>query len=414
MKRLTALAVIGLFGATAFGRAPVSNLPVSSQATFVESYSPAEVTINATGMGGKHGFFDDMEKNALLDARKSAVNFVLTGGTDPLLNTPAAKNTFAGVAEDFFANDNVMKYISWEADNVISTIRTKLPSGDDGIKTTKLFRVNKQKLSEYLGSIGIVATREQLADAQGTPTIMVIPEVPKGQTPIQVFDSNPLAKQAAAVIESYLTARKYDVIVPRAQEQLNDMTQMQGEMKGVDADPSYELALSLGSDVYIVYSGSVTNGKASVQVKAYETTTGRLLGTETGYSATRSGAAQEALVEEAINGAIDNVLARLTAYWTDDLKQGIQYKLIFKVTGTFSDIETVQDKLSDAISEGFAKSKENIVTDKTMDYQVWAKKDEFKQANNVYRFLKDKMKGTAKLTKVSINRKLIIATLGNE
>jgi hypothetical protein len=243
---------------------------------------------------------------------------------------------------------------------------------------------------------------------------MVIPETPKGQTPLQVFDSNPLARHAAAVIESYLTARTYEVQVPRAAEQLNDMSKMQAEVKGAEEDIAYQIALALGSDVYIVFNGSVTNGKASVQVKAYETTTARLLGTETGYSATRAGASMEPLVEEAINDAIDKVLSRVTAYWTKDLTDGIQYKLIFNITGSFGEVQEVQDAISDIIDEAFAKSKENVATDKTMDYLVWAKKDEFSKARNVMRHIQKKMKGVAKVSQIVLNKKLIIVGVSEE
>jgi hypothetical protein len=281
-----------------------SNVPLSNQATFVETYSPSEVTIQATGLGKN-------DKEAILDLRKCAVNFVLNLGTDPLLNTPAAKNQFTGMAEEFFDNANINKYISWEANAVVSSVRTKLPGGRDGMKITKAVRVNKKQLTEDLAAKGIISASQELSDAIGMPTIMVIPEVPKSQTPIQVFEANPLAKHAAAVIESYLTARKYDVVVPQSIDQINEMTRLHGDIKSAEEDMGYQLALALGSDIYIVFAGMVySQNKVTLQIKAYETTTGRLLGTETGYSAARPGPA-EPLVEEAVNSAIDKVLQRL-------------------------------------------------------------------------------------------------------
>jgi hypothetical protein len=377
-----------------------SNLPVSNQATFVETYSPAEVTIQATGLGKN-------DKAAIIDLRKCAVNFVLGLGTDPLLNTDGAKAQFNGIAEEFFDPVSVDKYISWESDKVVSALKSKLPTGKEGMKITKAVRVNKKLLTDFLVSKGIIKSREELADAIGMPTIMVIPEVVKGQTPLDVFDKNPLAKHAAAVIESYLTARKYDVLVPKAADQINEMTKLQGEIKGVEEDPGYQLALALGSDVYIVFAGLVhQSNKVTMQIKAYETTTGRLLGTETGYSASRPGPA-EPLVEEAVNSAIDKVLQRLVNYWQDDVKKGIQYKLIFKsIAGSID--ETIKDKISDIVDETFALNKENVVSDKTIDYNVWAKKADFNKSSKIYRHFRDGMKSTAKLTQININKKLII------
>jgi hypothetical protein len=225
MKYASLASVAGMLLAAAFGiQAKDSNLPVSNQATFVETYSPAEVTIQATGLGKN-------DKAAIIDLRKCAVNFVLGLGTDPLLNTDGAKVQFNGIAEEFFDPVSVDKYISWESDKVVSALKSKLPNGKDGMKITKAVRVNKKMLTDFLVGKGIIKSREELADAIGMPTIMVIPEVIKGQTPLDVFDKNPLAKHAAAVIESYLTARKYDVLVPKAAEQISEMTKLQGEIK---------------------------------------------------------------------------------------------------------------------------------------------------------------------------------------
>ena len=400
MLHKSLVAVAGMMLATAFCvQAKDSTLPVSQQATFVETYSPSEVTIQATGLGKN-------DKEAIIDLRKCAVNFVLSLGTDPLLNTEGAKAQFGGIAEEFFEPRNVDKYISWEADRVVSALKSRLPSGKEGMKITKAVRVNKKLLTDDLVGKGIIKSREELADAIGMPTIMVIPEVIKGQTPLDVFDKNPLAKQAAAVIESYLTARKYDVLVPNAMDQINQMTKLQGDIKGADEDPAYQLALALGSDVYIVFAGMVhSSNKVTLQLKAYETTTARLLGTETGYSQSRPGPA-EPLVEEAINSAIDKVLQRVLNYWQDDVKKGIQYKLIFKsISGSID--EATKDKISDQIEETFAKNKENVVTDKTLDYNVWAKKDDFKSSRKIARHFRDTIKN-AKLSEIVINKKLII------
>jgi hypothetical protein len=377
-----------------------SGLPLSNQATFVETYSPSEVTVNATGLGRS-------DKDAILDLRKCAINFVLNLGTDPLLSTPAAKNQFLGMAEEFFGNASINKYISWEANTVVSAVRTRLPNGRDGMKITKSVRVNKKLLTDDLVAKGIISSHEDLSAAAGLPTIMVIPDVPRDQTPQQVFDANPLAKHAAAVIESYLTARKYDVVAPQSADQIKELTRLHGDIKGAEEDMGYQLALALGSDIYIVFAGTAyENNKVTLQIKAYETTTARLLGTETGYSASRPGPA-EPLVEEAVNSAIDKVLQRLVNYWQDDTKKGIQYKLIFKsLSGTID--EGLKDKISDLMDSTFALSKENVVTDKTLDYNVWAKKAEFSKSRNIYRKFRDALKSSAKLSEIVVNRKLII------
>ncbi|HSQ43139.1 MAG TPA: DUF6175 family protein [Fibrobacteraceae bacterium] len=372
------------------------NQPKSHEASFKEAYSASEVTIKATGIGA-----DDRSVND--DLLRAAVWFVLEGGTDPLLNTPEAKNAFASQAEAFYDMKNIHKYITWEAQKVNAQMKTP-----DGIKRTKAVRVNKGAIQADLSAKGVIKATSDLRDALGNPTIMVIPEVKTGDSPIKVFDTNNLARHAAGVIESRLTAKQYDVIVPRAQDQLAQMTEMQGQLADQDQDPAYQLALTLGSDVYIVFSGKIENAKASVVVKAYETTTGRLLGTETGYSKPRPGANMEPLVEEAVSDAIDRVLQRITNYWTEDLKKGVQYKVIFKMDASVPKdaIQDVQDDIAGVLDDNF-KTKENIVTDKTMDYILWAKPDEFDKSSKIERFIRRQVK-SAKISKININKKLIL------
>jgi hypothetical protein len=373
-----------------------SNLPVSHEASFKEAYNASEVTIKATGRGA-----DD--KATDIDLKRAAVWFILEGGTDPVLNTPESKTAFAPIAESFYDINNISKYVTWEAQKVDAQMKTA-----DGLKRTKAIRINKGAIQADLSAKGVIKAVSDLRDALGNPTIMVIPECKTGESPIKVFDTNNLARHAAGVIESRLTAKQYDVIVPRGQDQLAQMTEMQGQLAEQDADPAYQLALTLGSDVYIVFSGMIENSKASVVVKAYETTTARLLGTETGYSKARPGANMEPLVEEAVSDAIDRVLQRITNYWTEDLKKGIQYKVIFKIDNTIgkAGVQDVQDEIGGVLDDNF-KTKENIITDKTMDYNIWAKPSEFDKSSKIERFIRREVKGS-KISKLNVNKKLII------
>ncbi|ERP31921.1 DUF6175 family protein [Chitinivibrio alkaliphilus] len=380
-----------------------SNLPLSKQASFVENYSSSEVTVQATGMGRR-------DRHALVDLRKAAVHFVLYGGTDPLLSSPEAQLKFQEIEESFFEDSNVASYITWEADRVISSADTRLPDGGRGVSITKNVRVHRQQLYEYLVSQDIILSRQDLVEQIGLPMIMVLPEVPQGQTPLEVFDKNPLARQAAGAIESHLTAQRYDVVVPRAQEQLSDLATVQGALQGSDEDISYQLALSLGADVYIVFSGEVENDRATVVLRAYETTTARLLGTETGYSERRPGASQQALTEEAVNSALSNVLSRVQNYWRDDIERGLQYKIIFQFQDGFDeyDKEDVQFAIMDAMEDMFTRFNENIVADNTMDYLVWATKDEYSRASSIYRDFRNTLRDYARVTRITLNRKFIV------
>ena len=407
----------------------IAQLPVSKQATLIESVSSSEVMIEATGIYNGKGKKDkhkikDVTQNgvrkATLDAKKSAVYFVMFGGTDPLLSTVDEQQKFGAHEVFFFNKDNVSNYVTYEDAQVIKKVKI---NGGKGLKLVKRFKVNKELLTKDLEARNIIAARADLAEIIGNPFIMVLPAVEKGQSPIDLLRTNPEVKHAAAVIESYLTARQYDVIVPEQQQSMEALNEAQMDLGDREEDYAYQLALSIGSDIYINYSGAIEDAgygtkKYAVSARAYETTTSRLLGTETGYSQGRKGEIMVS-IEEAMNDAIDKVLSRITNYWKKDVEKGIQYKLVFNLSTDFDEdqIEEIQFAIMDAIEEMSKQSKENIVTDQTVDYLIWCDPEKYDKSSKVYRYVKkyfkkEETEGT--LRKVNVNRKMILLKVDYE
>ncbi len=406
-----------------------AQLPVSKQATLVESVSASEVMIEATGIYNGEGKRakqqqKDVDENgmsgATLDAKKSAVYFVLFGGTDPLLASAGEQQKFKEHEAFFFGTNNISTYVSYEDMQVIKKVKI---DGGKGLKVVKRFKINKQLLTKDLEAREIIATREDLAETIGNPFIMVLPAVEKGQSPIDVLRTNPEAKHAAAVIESYLTARQYDVVVPEQQESMETLNAAQMDLGDREDDYAYQLALSVGSDIYIEYSGAVEDAgygtkKYALVVRAYETTTARLLGTETGYSQGRKGEIMVS-IEEAMNDAIDKVLSRITNYWKADIEKGVQFKLIFNLSTEFDEdqVEEIQFAIMDAIESISKSSKESIVTDQTVDYLIWCDSEKYDKSTKVYRDIKKsfgKGETAGTLRQVNVNRKMILLKVDYE
>ncbi|MCK5379944.1 MAG: hypothetical protein KAJ81_00655 [Candidatus Latescibacteria bacterium] len=410
-KAIAAILACLLMTCTATGkRNPKSNLPRSREATLIESTNPAEVMVLATGIG--EGKKKNLTDSAILDAHRAAIYFILLGGADPLLQTQEERDKFTLVQEKVFATKQIGRYISWEGNTFESRVRI---ARGKKLRIQKHFKVNKKLLSEDLNADGV------LIEIEGPlPFIMVIPEVPKGESPIEQMHADPNLKKAAEVIESYLTARKYDVQVPEQTVALNELSDAIRFEQDVEEDYEYQLALSIGSDVYMTYTvevherkiGRSTVRKGIVGVRAYETTTARLLGTETGYSAERP-SPELAVIEEAINDAVDKVLSRISAYWKEDLNRGVQYKLIFSIEGDFDEDEReeIAFVLSDLIEELCSESRENVVTESTLDYLVWARTDPFGKSSKLYRALKESFPDKFErgmLKSININRKLLL------
>ena len=388
--------------------------PLSREAKLIESTSSAEVIVSASGIGvGKKKL---QTPNAFQDARRSALYFVLYGGTDPLLQTPEEKTRFESVASKYFGA-NLTKYIVWEADRV--ELRRAIEGGKK-LKITKNFKVNKRMLGEDLNADNVVKPREELEMEAGLPMLMVIPKVPAGRSPVDAMDEDSQLSHAAQVVKSYLTARRYEVQVPGQTLAMQDLTGGQLELKSAEEDLSYQLALAIGSDVYVTYTievqtrnvGTGIVRKAMVSVEAFETTTARLLGAETGYSRERA-SADKVVIEEAIKDAVDKALSRINAYWKKDTKQGIQYRTVFHIEGSFDadDRQNIQFALHDLMREMSNKSKQVAATDMTLEYILWAKVGQFSESMDVVRTLVGRFPSKfpgGKIRQISVNRKLII------
>lgn len=400
---LSGIAILCSFGWTTMRGQ--SNLPLCREAVFVESFSPSEVNIRARGLG------EDVDA-AENDARKSAVYYVLYNAPSKILQTTAEEEAFGKIAESIFADEAIGTYITFVGNDILSRVNTK-----DGVKVEKLVRVNQQRLVDDLARQGIIASRATLTEAFGNPFIMVLPEVPKGESPIEALQTSPNLKKGAEVIEGYLTSRKYDVQVPEQVENLSELADAQAGLKGVEDDNVYRLALTIGADVYIVYNVAVESvpfgKKGVVGCCAYETTTGRLLGTETGYSPEKPGSTDAALIEMAMNDAVEKVLTKINAYWKDDLKIGQQYKLIIKITGRFDDPLSIGDMFDDVLKGITVKRKQIAATEKTVDYIIW--QNQFENTIGLYKELskrvdqhKDAREMGIRLKRLNVNRKMII------
>lgn len=399
-----------------------ADFPTSKEAKIIENTSHIEILIESTGIYKSKlenkRFSKKAEKDikqngmrlASLDAKRAAVYYVLFNGTDALLKFEDEEK-IKKYQESYFGIESINRFVMYEEDNVRK--RVVIDNGT-ALRVIKRFKINREKLIESLERDGIIQKRKEVMAEIGKPFIMVIPQTVKGKSPLEKLESDKKSKHSAAAIESYLTSKQYDVVVPEQQGLINSLNQMQ-DMSG--GDMAYQIALALGSDIYISFDGQMEDAgygtkKYAMSAKAYETTTARLLGTETGYSRARTG--EESIsIEEAVNDSIDKVLARVNRYWEDDMQNGIQYKIIAKISEDFyeDEIEDVQFGFDDVLNEISKTYKSNVITDGSMDYIIWVDGKEYENNLKVYREIKSifKKQGLdAYVKRVSINRKVLV------
>ncbi|HKJ69977.1 MAG TPA: DUF6175 family protein [bacterium] len=401
------------------------NLPESREAVLVETTSPSEIMVRAKGIGhhDPRGWFrrpdpEVMNERAETDALKSAFYFLLFNADPPILQTSQEQAEFQPFQDTFFEPENLKQYVSWISPNYQSRVRVDKTT----IKIEQTFKINKRLLVDDLVRQNIVTAREDIFEQIGLPMIMVLPESSDETSPLDRL-ADPQYRKGAEVIESYLTSRQYEVLVPEQVQANNSMQQTAAFMSGMDDDFSYQLALSIGSDIYVTYTvniesrniGNTRVSKVSAGVRAYETTTARLLGSETGYSEERPGG-ELPLIEEAMNNAIDQMLGKITAYWKNDLQAGIQYKVIFSLSGGFdgTTAEEITWGISDILKRMTTNYKENVITDQTLDYLVWCSPEQYQRSSDVYRSLKEEYLNAGlpgDLERSAINRKLLLLNI---
>jgi hypothetical protein len=401
-----------------------AQLPISRQATLLETSSSSELFLEATGFYHTDKKFRkkaDVKKhgisNAIIDAKKAAIYYLLYGGADPILSTDKELNHFKFLENDFFKTDNITTFITYEDARPQKTV---LLNKGTGIKVILDVKVDKARLIKVLEDEGVIVKKVTLLDIVGNPFIMVLPQLEKGQTISEAFSESKDNTHAAGVIQSYLTAQQYDVVVPDQQNFINTLNEQQLSLVGKADDTSYQLALSVGSDVYIDYSvtfskSSYETKKAAVSVRAFETTTSRLLGAETGYSDSREGDSFVS-IEEAILDAMTNVMSRVHNYWESDLEKGVQYKVIttFPKDLTGDTKEAITDAYFDTLEDVSETVKENTSGSTTIDSTIWVSPTDYKNSRKLYRGLRESFNNESsqfKLSKSHQNRKLLLLTV---
>ena len=255
----------------------------------------------------------------------------------------------------------------------------------------------------------------ELPDNITKPVIMVLPAVNgKGTSSLQQISNNPFAKAAMDGLNDYLTQKHYEIKSLEGNSELEKIIQMQNDIAGNDEDLAYLASLALNADIYIKYSGSMdAKGFVTVDISAYEASTARLLGSQTSSINSHgrtSDIDQQANLKSAAKKAMPSLEAQILSYWKDDIRQGMQYKVIMNITGSYSDsnLEDLEDQIVENLKPKFNKVKVNTMTAKTVDLVVYAAPDKYEDVNEVYKAIRQALKPLAETKKLNITKKLIV------
>lgn len=367
--------------------------PTSYQAEVVESIDGNRVRVAAVGVG------DDTQE-ALTDGYRAAIYRV----SQDMVQSQEERVSFDGVQEEIYAKANtyVERY----------TIKSRRKEPHADVKLNLDIVVNRKRLTDDLVAMGVLKAQRELLSDLKNPSIVVLPEAKINDKAWRQF--------AIDNVTGYLTTRKFEVLDGGQVTKLNTMSAESRAAAGIGNDEQAAIALQLGGDIYVIFDVNVSKSsvgrdgtlKASASARAFETTTARSIGSATGFSREYAATAgvEEKAVAEALSDAIDRVLINVMDFWKDDAIKGFQY--LVQVNGDFSGDAGQKNRriLYQTIKGSVGELKENLATDKTLNYRVW-----YKGSNTDLVFgLQDKFEKDAagrKLKSVSENRKLLQFTV---
>lgn len=286
--------------------------PKSHQATFIESSSSSEIMIRVTGMGNSM-------KEASKDAKLVAVWFALSNGNNPILQTPAEKNSFKAVGYDIYKNSS--KYITHS-----SGIKGKRKNAGKYL-LDYVIRVDIASIKSDLIEKGVLKETAELLGDLDLPEIAVVLKSKKD------VESN----KAVNVISEYLSDRDFEVKHLDGNEAGKMFLKI---AQSISNDPVaielYAKAISSGSDIYITLEvdkssrdiGGNEVKKASVSAHAYYTASGKEIAATSGYSQERVVSSYSSVIAEATNDAANKLLSQIQKSWKKEAKRGKSYKVI--------------------------------------------------------------------------------------
>ena len=242
------------------------------------------------------------------------------------------------------------------------------------------------------------------SETVSTPTIMVMP-ASKAE--------NPMSRAMMEAINGYLTKKNFEVKSMEGQAQLDDLIKMQNDIANTEDDMSYLASLALGADIYIKFSGASQADNVVVEISAYETSTARLLGSQTA-EVKNNGHTNEtnlrANAQSAARKAMPNLEKKILSYWKADIAKGMQYKVVMNLNKEFTDaqVEELQDALVKAMKRTFNAITVNVMTSKTIDVTIHADPARFADSQEVYSQIRSLLKTHAETKKINITKKLIL------
>jgi len=334
---------------------------------------PAESAVIVQNGVGKARKFDDALGIAFRDALKKGV-VVLVGQDVENTNSDKLNTYMYSISESYIENYEVTDKVKSGKDTIVY-IRTAF---------------NKSKVEESLKTleIAVLEVKEE-KDYSKSPHAELINEAIDNLTYLVYFEpekkkiADEYARLCVNRVNNYLANKGYEYVdLVRINEIKDDYYKLYEETQG-SVSVVQLIAQALNADVYVVVDGIVEDAgqegdiyfaSASIDLKAFESATGRGLGTETGYSgklglASGKDAAMRKGVETAVEKATEPVIDLARSYMMKAFEKGIRYELVVQGLPSYTMIKTFTDAIRE--SGNFRSMKEVSASAEQAKYYVY-------------------------------------------
>ncbi|MGD2088600.1 MAG: DUF6175 family protein [Candidatus Aminicenantes bacterium] len=286
------------------------------------------VSVIAQGWGKKVG-----------DTRMSAMKTGVETVVNDMLSTPEEKTKFQEQKEAFLA----------DAEKYVFDYKIKRKILQKGKRSGKKYKmimklellINKEEIQKNLENRQIIKTFKELRKQLDHFTIMPYVDEQKSSHAFMVKKDLVYAK-----IGSFLQNQHIPFIGEEEIRKIEANEEIIALDKSASADIGEEdlmlqMARNTRADFYIKIVGHVEKSpvegvncfKVSISITVFTVMTGENIASQTGYSRPLSLSSADASIsggiEEAINSAMDDIMAKLRFFWKDYVKEGRPYKLVF-------------------------------------------------------------------------------------
>lgn len=250
-------------------------------------------------------------------------------------------------------------------------------------------------------------------DAQASFSVLVLPaQDAKNISELEIIVQNPYSKFLMECLNEFFSEKKYDLKILEEQKDLENFILTQNALSGKDEDVAYLTSLYIGADVYVKFSGDISSKKVKIQLNAFESTTGRLIGSSVSDIDVSNLKDEKKFIKVAAVDAGRKLEPKLKSFYAS---QGsvVQYRVLMNVAGEFDEdfIENLHEYITTNIQGMFKKVVFNVMTEKTIDLTISVNPSDYSNSPTVYSAIRSKLKSVVGVKKTNITKKLIFLDL---